>query len=343
MGRSRDLPHATTSPTSYTKRLTQFRPLVRNSHLLTILGNFWPRKLDEARFPVERRVFQTEPDVQVLVYTQHPEGEPRGQLVLVHGLEGSSDSGYKRSMAQRALESGFTVHRFNMRGCGGSDTLAASNYHAGQTSDLLYAIREFARDSVTPIFLCGFSLGGNVVLKLAGELGEDAKHLLRGVVSVSTPLDLAACVRLLEQPSSFLYQRRFLTRLKERVRKRAQQHPGLYDASGVDSVRTVYQFDDLYTAKFFGFGTAGNYYGSQSSKNFIGAIRIPALLIQAKDDPMIPFEVYDHPAFQTNPNLTLLAVDHGGHLGFLARGRERFWLDPVVVDWISGQTLYWSP
>lgn len=315
--------------------MTPFHPLVHNAHLLTILGNFWPRKLDEERFPAERRLFQTEPDVQVLVYSQHPQDEPKGQIVMVHGLEGSSDAGYKRSMAQYALEAGFSVHRFNMRSCGGSDEFAVSNYHAGQTSDLEFVVRQLVRESSAPMFVCGFSLGGNVVLKFAGELGDRARGLVKGFISVSTPLDLAACVDVLARPSNYLYRRRFLTRLRERIKKRAQQHPNLYDASDLDSVRTVYQFDDRYTARYFGFGSADNYYGSQSSKNFIDAIRVPTLFIQAKDDPIIPFESYSHPAFKTNPNLTLVALENGGHLGFLARGPERFWLDSVVLRWIA--------
>ncbi len=312
-----------------------FRPLAANAHLLTILGNYWPRTLDEARFPAERRLFQTEPDVQVLVYTQRPEADPRGQLILVHGLEGSHAAGYKRSMAQHALESGFIVHRFNMRSCGGSEDLATSNYHAGQTSDLLFVVRELVKESRALLFLCGFSLGGNVVLKLAGELGERGAELAAGVISVSTPIDLGACVKRLKLRSNWLYEQRFLKRLKARMRTRKQQHPELYDIAGLEAVRTVYQFDNEYTARYFGFGSADNYYDTQSAKNFLSAIRIPALLIQAKDDPMIPFEVYDHPAFKTNPNLTVLATEHGGHLGFIARGPERFWLDRTVVDWMA--------
>ena len=195
------------------------------------------------------------------------------------------------------------------------------------------------RESGLPTFLVGFSLGGNVVLKLAGELGSAATGLIDGVCAVSTPIDLGACVATLRRRENILYERRFLRRLKERIRLRARQHPGLYDAAQLDSARTVYDFDDLYTARFFGFGTADNYYGTQSAKNFLASIRVPALIIQAKDDPMIPFEVYQHPAFQTNPNLTLLAPEHGGHLGFLARGPDRFWLDPVVLHWIAATEL----
>lgn len=317
--------------------MTPFRPLVANPHLLTIIGNFWPRKLDTVRFPAERRLLQTEADVQVLVYTQVPAGPPRGQLVLVHGLEGSSEAGYKRSMAQHALESGLMVHRFNMRSCGGTETLAASNYHAGQTSDLRIVLRQLALECAAPIFLCGFSLGGNVALKLAGELGPAGRELLAGVIAVSTPIDLAACVKRLADPANVLYSRRFLRRLKERIRRRARQYPGLYDASRLDQVRTVYEFDDLYTARFFGFGHADHYYATQSARNFLDRIAIPALVVQAIDDPLIPFEVYNHPAFQSNPNLELLPVRHGGHLGFIARGKDRFWLDPVVLGWISAR------
>jgi hypothetical protein len=309
--------------------LTPFSPLVRNPHLLTVLGNFWPRRLDTARFPEKRQYFATEPGVQVLVISQRPEGTPRGQLVMVHGLEGSSNAGYKRSMAQHALEAGFVVHRFNMRSCGGTEDLAGTNYHAGQTSDLRFVLERLG--PAGPILLAGFSLGGNVALKLAGELGET--ELIRGVCAVSTPIDLAACVERLGHRENFIYARRFLSRLKQRIRRRARQAPEHYSDQDLGSVRTVYDFDDRYTARMFGFGTADRYYATQSSQNFLDRIRVPALLVQAKDDPLIPFRVYSHPAFRTNPNLELVATDHGGHLGFVARGKERFWLDPVVIGW----------
>src|SRR5205085_1118591 len=119
--------------------------------------------------------------VCVLIHSQTPSEQPKGELVLVHGLEGSSAAGYARSMVHAALDRGWVTHRFNMRGCGGADDLAVLGYHAGQTSDLLAFLRERRRASPLPIFVVGFSLGGNVTLKLAGELGEEAADLLRGV------------------------------------------------------------------------------------------------------------------------------------------------------------------
>ena len=237
-----------------------------------------------------------------------------------------------RSMAHAALEAGYATHRFNMRSCGGTESLALSNYHSGQTSDLLHVIRERKRASGLPIYLAGYSLGGNVVLKLAGELGDDA--LLSGVCSVSAPIDLAACVEALGRRENTLYARRFLDRLTKRVRLRHQQDPETYTLDHLPKIRTIYDFDDYYTARLFGFGTADNYYRTQSSNQYLEKIRVPTLLITAKDDPLVPFVVYDHPALTGNPHLSLLAVDHGGHLGFIARRPPRLWLDRVVMDWL---------
>ncbi len=269
----------------------------------------------------------------MLVHSQAPAGEPAAHLIMVHGLEGSSSAGYARSLAQAALEAGFATHRFNMRSCGGTEHLSGRTlYHSGQTSDLLAVVRELPRNA--PVFLAGFSLGGNVVLKLAGELGQSASKLIAAAMAISTPIDLAACVRALDKGSNLLYSRRFVARLKDRIRAKERATPGLFDLSLLDRVRTIYEFDDRFTAQAFAFGSADNYYATQSSNQFLEHIRVPTLLVQAKDDPMIPFEVYDHPAFAANPHLRLLAVDHGGHLGFISKTKPRFWLDGILVNWI---------
>jgi hypothetical protein len=315
--------------------LRPFDPLFRNPHLATIAGNFWTRPVSKDRWPTQAVVYQTEPSVRVLVHSQRPLGRPKGDLILVHGLEGSSESGYTLSMVHAALERGWATHRFNMRGCGGTDELTVSGYHAGQTSDLLAVIREMRRKGAWPIFLVGYSLGGNVSLKLAGELGEDAKDLFAGVCAASTPIDLATCVETLALPKNFIYEGRFLNRLKERIRRRHVQAPDVYTLEHLPKIQTIEDFDDHYTARLFGFGTAANYFRTQSANQFLERIRVPALLIQAKDDPLIPFSTYNHPAFTTNPNLTLVTPEHGGHLGFLSRRKPRFWLDETLLDWIE--------
>ena len=191
-----------------------FRPLFTSPHLQTIASHFWPRNGEERRFPVETRRYRPEPEVEVLVHSQFPDGPARGAIVAVHGLEGSAEAGYMRSLAGAAVRRGFAAHRFNMRTCGGTEHLCRTLYHAGLTSDLLAVLNELA----TPVVLVGFSLGGNVVLKLTGELGDDAPRWIRAVCAVSTPLDLAACARRIHDPDNWLYERRFVKRMRERLR-----------------------------------------------------------------------------------------------------------------------------
>jgi predicted alpha/beta-fold hydrolase len=186
-----------------------------------------------------------------------------------------------------------------------------------------------------PIYLAGFSLGGNVSLKLTGELGDSARDLLAAVCAVSTPIDLASCADALGKLENYIYANRFLARLKEKIRTRQRQAPEIYTIEHLKNVRTIYDFDDFYTARLFGFGTAANYYRTQSSNQYLNKIRVPTLVVVAKDDPLVPFAVYDHPAFHTNPCLRLLAVEHGGHIGFISRRRPRFWLDGVILDWLE--------
>jgi len=303
--------------------------------MATLAGNFWQRPESEATWPVEAVTYQTEPEVRILVHAQRPAGAARGEMILVHGLEGSSQSGYARSMAHAALSRGWAVHRFNMRGCGGTEELALMSYHAGQTSDLLHVVRERRRLSGAPVVVVGYSLGANVALKLAGELGGDATGLLAGVVAVSAPIDLAACAHALGRPANFLYQNRFLGRLKERIRRKNVLAPDVYTLEHLPKVKSIVDFDDYYTARLFGFGTAANYFRTQSANQFLERIRVPGLLVQAKDDPLIPFSVYSHPGVMSNPGLKLIAADYGGHLGFISRRNPRFWVDSVVLDWLE--------
>ena len=309
-----------------------FEPIVRNPHLLTILGNFWPRRFDYRLFPKHRRLVRTDDDTHILVETQRTVGAPEGHIIFLHGLEGSGESGYIRSMAWYALNAGFIAHRFHMRTCGGTEHLSKTLYHAGLTSDLRSFLTQLrfgsAGDRDLPIFLVGFSLGGNVALKLAGEEGKT--NLIQGVCAVSTPIDLAACTRRMQEPDNALYEKRFVKRMKERMIA-----TGRYTAAELASCKSIWDIDDRVTGPSFGFDGAAHYYETQSAQNFLAAIRVPTLLIQAKDDTFIPFEIFGHPAIQANPNLTLVATDYGGHLGFVSRRAPRFWLDRTVLEFIN--------
>jgi predicted alpha/beta-fold hydrolase len=312
-----------------------FRPLFRNPHLQTIAGHLWTRDGAEARYPLQARLYQTEPEVSVLVQSQYPAGSVRGNVVMVHGLEGSGEAGYVRSLSSAALRAGFAAHRFHMRTCGGTERLCNTLYHAGLTSDLQYVLRDFHRSGSTPVFLVGFSLGGNVVMKLAGEMGAEARPLVGGVCAVSAALDLAKCAWRITHPENRLYQRRFLRRMSERL-----MATGRYQKRDFSGLRSVREIDDRITAPSFGFGDAANYYRTQSALPYLDGIRVPALLIHAKDDTMAPFESCESDATRSNPRITLLATEHGGHLGFIARRPHRFWLDGTIMSWIATQVSY---
>jgi len=269
--------------------------------------------------------------VEVLVRTQRPPGEPRGQVLLVHGLEGSSETGYMRGMSHAALEAGFVTHRLNLRTCGGTEHLSRTLYHSGLTADVRVIVEDLAGQGPAPLWLVGFSLGANVVLKFAGELGQEAAGQIAGVCAVSTPLDLSACAHRIHQPDNWIYERRFLRQMRARLLA-----TGRYRAADFAGIRSLIDLDNRITAPAFGFRDAEHYYATQSSNQYLERIRVPALLIHARDDTFIPFSVYDHPAISRNPRLGLLATDHGGHLGFISRGRPRLWLDGTVVEWMMG-------
>lgn len=311
-----------------------FVPLVANGHLLTVLAHFWRTRLDGSRFPVERRVVRTDPEVEVLVETQRPSAAAAGEIVLVHGLEGSSQAGYMRAMAHAALEAGYAAHRLNLRSCGGTETLSKAAYHSGLTADLAGVLRQLAAEGRGPRYAVGFSLGGNVALKLAGELGETARGLLAGVAAVSAPIDLEESTRRLERWDNRFYELRFLRKLKRRIRALHALRPEAFPIDGLDRVRGLREFDDRFTARYFGFRDAADYYETQSACRVLDKIRVPTLLVQAQDDPVVPFAIFERPELCMNPCIELLATPHGGHLGFLARRPPRFWAEAAVMDWI---------
>ena len=309
-----------------------FRPIVANHHILTIAGNFWPRRLDTERYPVESKLYPTEPGVQVLVQSQQPDGEPRGDVVLVHGLEGSGESGYMRSFSQAGLESGFAMHRFHMRTCGGTAHLCPTLYHAGLTSDLRVFLEQLEQQGRAPVYLAGFSLGGNVVLKLTGELGGDAGRLIAGTCAVSAPIDLAASARRLGRIDNRVYERRFLRRMCDRLIA-----TGRYTESDFRGIGSIFEIDDKITAPSFGFHGAEHYYATQSSNQFLHRICVPTLIVQAQDDTFIPFDIFRIPVLQSHPHVKLVAPQQGGHLGFISREKPRLWVDGEVIGWMERQ------
>lgn len=240
--------------------------------------------------------------------------------------------------AEKALGAGFNAVRVNYRNCGGTEHLTDTLYHAGLTEDLRQIVEELIRqDGLREIYLIGFSLGGNMVLKLAGEYGSSAPAAVRGVVAVSPSIDLALCADAIEMRRNVIYKMRFVKSLRDRMARKAELFPARYDASLLRGIRTIRQFDDAYVAPHCGFRDSADYYERSSALRVIDRISIPALIIHAKDDPIIPYAPIERPEVKTNPNVTVLAPEQGGHVGFIsgdAAGEKRFWSEAIAVRFI---------
>jgi predicted alpha/beta-fold hydrolase len=245
------------------------------------------------------------------------------------------------AIAKKGVEAGFNVLRFNLRNCGGTEDLTPTLYHGGLSEDLQAVVSELvAVDRLSKLCLVGFSLGGNMVLKLAGEYGGNAPAEIVSITAVSPSVDLSASSEAINGRSNWIYEQDFLRRLRGRIRLKQKLYPDLYDDNGLDEILTLREFDDRYTARLHGFEGVDDYYHRASSIRVIEHLRIPTLIIHAEDDPFIPFGPLRDPVFAANPNILMLAPKHGGHVGFVAARavnnhpvtEDRFWAENRVLE-----------
>jgi predicted alpha/beta-fold hydrolase len=315
----------------------QPHPWLKNRHAMTIASAFWWRSF--ALPPPEPRYFQVDPESKLLGHCHWQARKEKNTpvLVLVHGLEGSSDSSYMLGIADKAWARGFQVVRLNQRNCGGTELLTPTLYNSGMSGDYRKVFEELSQlDGFTRIFFAGYSMGGNLVTKMAGEFGSAAPQALRGVAGVCPALDLASCADALEKRENILYQRRFVAGLLSRYVRKAKQFPQRYSRNGFGPIRTVREFDDAITAPAFGFRDAQEYYESAGAKRVVAQIRVPFLLITAQDDPFVPYEAIRASGVGQNPAIQVVAPQHGGHCAFISSNpAERFWAEQRVVDFCA--------
>jgi len=289
----------------------------------------------------EPRLFQVTDDTQVLAHCYwQPDRHTRPTILALHGLEGSSSAHYMQGVAEKALRAGFNAVLLNQRNCGGTERLGPGLYHSGLIDDAAFVIRELARtDRIDQIVAAGYSLGGNLALRLAGTESPRALPQLRGVCAVSPVMELESCVRALERPSNVIYQWNFVRNLKNRMRRKDAHFPGRFDLTPLRTIRSVRDFDAAYTAPFFGFGSAEDYYHRAAALRVIDKIEIPALIITAADDPFVPADAFRHPSVAANPRVTVVITEHGGHCGFLAEsigpGDDGYWAENRIVEFAT--------
>lgn len=311
-------------------------PLLKNGHAMTMAAALVPRRFDIT--PAEARRFQVDQDSWLLGHC-HWQSEKHKEvpvLVLVHGLEGSSDSNYMRGIAEKAFRRGFHVVRMNQRNCGGTEALTPTLYNSGMSGDYRAVFEELSNhDGLEQIFFAGYSMGGNLVTKMAGEFADAVPKALRGVCAVCPALDLAACADALAHSGNYLYQRRFVSGLMDRYARKQKIFPQRYQLKGsFGPIYTVRQFDEVITAPQFGYRDAQHYYERASAKRVASKICVPFLMITAQDDPFVPYESFQAAGISDNPAIRFVAPQHGGHCGFISKhgGAERFWAEQRIVE-----------
>ena len=331
---------------------------MRNGHLQTIFGNFLPRvdrlpaattELVPVPLPSEMRAL---PDAvalderlpsRIVCHCHWQNDAPDAvTVVLVHGLEGSSHSQYVVGNGNRLFAAGCNVVRMNMRNCGGTDALSPALYHSGMSGDVIAVLHWLVARGCTRIVLAGYSMGGNLVLKAAGELGRfselGAPAALIGVAGISPPMDLGESADALHQRSNRLYERRFLRNLLARYRRKVRLYPAVFDPARIASVHSIRDFDEFAMTPYCGFTGADDYYARSGAARVIQTIAVPTLILHAMDDPFVRLTGPTRAKLHANPGITLLELAHGGHCAFLedpSEGYDGYWAERTLLQFVA--------
>jgi predicted alpha/beta-fold hydrolase len=321
------------------------RRFLRNRHLQTITGNFLPRvdrlPAAEAELVKVAPATDSHPPTRVLCHCHWQPPAMRSAAptaILLHGLEGSSDSQYIVGNANKMWRAGANIVRMNMRNCGGTEQLSTSLYHSGLSGDVAAVMQHFvARESLESVALVGYSMGGNLVLKLAGDLGAHSPKYLRSVVGISPAIDLGPSAAALHRPENRLYERRFLRALLKRFRLKAGLFPDLFDRDRAEGIRSLWEFDDRITAAYSGFASADDYYHRAAAARVIRDISVPALIIHSSDDTFVTLTGPTISDIKANPNVTFVQTAYGGHCAFLANPKDEddgYWAEAMLLRFI---------
>jgi uncharacterized protein len=317
-----------------------FRPrrFLRGGHLQTLGSYFLTRKI---RFlSEEKRFIEVEKGVCVLCHCNwQSERQKALTVVVVHGLEGSAESGYALGIAEKGLAAGMNVVRMNQRNCGGTDHLAPTLYNSGLSGDVAAVVRNLIeQDGIERLALAGYSMGGNLVLKAAGEWGKkgDAPGQVRAVAAVCPSMDLAASADALHLWRNRLYELYFLWNLRRRLRTKARLFPRHFDVARLRGVKSLRDFDDKVTAYYCGYANAADYYARAAASKVVDEISVPTLILQAANDPFIRILPETRRKILANPRITFLETEDGGHCSFLAapRGYDGHWAEQKVVEFL---------
>jgi predicted alpha/beta-fold hydrolase len=283
-------------------------------------------------------LIEVEPGVQVLCHCHwQTDRENALTVIIVHGLEGSSESQYMLGIAAKGMAAGMNVVRMNQRNCGGTDALSPTLYHSGRSQDIAAVAKNLLlQDRISRFNLAGFSMGGNLVLKLAGEWGEEGPPQFRAVAAVCPSMNLAASADALHIPANRLYEYYFMWQLRRRLRAKARLFPGVFDTARMRGVTSLRDFDDKVTAHYCGFEGASDYYERSAAANVVDRIAVPTLILHAANDPFIRILPETRRKILSNPHIIFVETEDGGHCSFLAQpdGDDGRWAERQVVEFL---------
>jgi predicted alpha/beta-fold hydrolase len=309
---------------------------LRGGHLQTLASFFLSRRIPLP--PAEERLIEVEPGVKVLCHCHwQPDRKNALTILIIHGLEGSSDSQYMLGIAAKGMAAGMNVVRMNQRNCGGTDALSPTLYHSGRSQDLAAVAKHLIdHDGLSRLALAGFSMGGNLVLKLAGEWGKEGPPQFCAVAAVCPAVDLGPSADALHLLSNRLYEYYFVIQLRRRLRKKARLFPGQFDLSRLRHVSTLRDFDDKITAYYCGFTGADDYYSRAAAAPVLDRIAVPALILHAANDPFIRILPETRRKILANPNIIFVETDDGGHCSFLANaeGDDGHWAERQILQFL---------
>ena len=302
----------------------------RNAFLSTVYRSLFMK--DERTYE-RKRVVTWDEDFIDLDFSFH---NSKTLVLLIHGLEGSSNSNYMVTTSKELNKNGFDTVCMNLRGCSGQDNLLAKSYHSGKTDDLDFIIRHLVYEyNYENIVLCGFSLGGNIILKYLGEYDSIPKEV-KGAITISVPVDLTSSQTELKKTKNSIYMMEFLSSIKLKILQKAEKNPILnIDKDKLYKAKTFKEVEELYTVPIFGFKSSEHYWEVASSKPHIPKIKLPTLLINAKDDTFLAKECYPTKEAETSNYFYLITPKYGGHVGFInSFTAENKWMEHQIIDFI---------
>lgn len=289
------------------------------------------RKVKNVPEPEHERIFTPDLDFLDLFWYRQ---QSKKLAVIQHGLEGSADRPYILGMAKCFYEEGYDALTWNYRSCGHEMNRTSKFYHSGATYDLDLVLNH-AMPAYEEIYLVGFSLGGNLTLKYLGEKQRSPK--IKRAVAISAPLDLDKGADNLNTGKGFVYQRRFVKKLVQKVKRKHQLYPDMIDISPLEKVTNLRDFDDCFTAPIHGFKDAKEYYAQCSAKFYLGGITVPTLIVNAKNDPILGLESLDHGLAKNLRMVTLETTRFGGHVGYSCFGPKTYWSERRTVDFCANR------